>query len=63
MQSITLKQKRELVRAECARLGIKIEQRGEAFRMRSAGVDITVTDLSWVKLTDLSPDRFSPEAE
>jgi hypothetical protein len=44
---------RELVRAECSRLGIDIERRGEAIRLRSAYIDLMVADLSWVQLNDL----------
>jgi hypothetical protein len=44
---------REVVRAECAVLGIDIEPRGKAIHLRSQHVDLMVADLSWVSLNDL----------
>lgn len=50
-----LEQKREAVRAECARRRIKIEQRGVIFHIQAPGVNMKTVDLSWIRMEDLAP--------
>lgn len=40
--------RRDQVRRRCAELGIRIESRGDAFRLIGRGVDLIVTDLAMV---------------
>lgn len=41
------------VQAEIERLGIQVERQGQAFRLRGAGIDLTVASLAALNVSDL----------
>ena len=55
MQDERQQRQREEIRVECARLGITITPRGNAWKLQGLGVDIVVTDLALLTATDLVP--------
>ena len=47
--------RRELIRKECERRGIKIIERGRTFHLVGPGVDIVVVDLATLTVDCLAP--------
>lgn len=60
MSGLTWINKRKLIVSECRQRGIKIEQFGKAVRLRGHGVDVIVSDLSWVNVSDLEGPAADP---
>ena len=54
---MTREQQRRRVEELCRERGIRIEQRGRAWRLRGAGVDLLVADLGIVDERTLAPYR------
>lgn len=48
-------QQREAIKAEAARRGIKVTQRGNGWKLHGPGVDIAVSDLANLDANDLAP--------
>lgn len=50
-------QKRQAIRDEAMRLGIKVERRGQAFVLSGRGINMMVTDLAALDPRDLVPSE------
>lgn len=55
MNSIKLEQKREHIRQECVRRGLRINPYGAGWWIEGAGVSIVVSDLGYLNVRELEP--------